>query len=239
MDKDRFKLGLEKRKATLGAVYVEKNLAAADDLTRPFQEMITRSGAFWAAMLPFRLRSIPRSAPARRTRCWPRSPLRAEGYRTHSAKIGGTDAAADIARIEALEAVRPAGEDLTFDVNRAWTPSVAVQVLNSIRARGWIERPCETLEQCARVPQPILLNECLLSFDDHLAAWRCDACEGIKVNRLGGLTRARQERDLGLALGWRMWRTSAARRSPTPPRSISPPRPLLSTASPAGWASAT
>ena len=36
-----FEKGLEQRKATLGAEYVEKNLAAADDFTRPFQESMT------------------------------------------------------------------------------------------------------------------------------------------------------------------------------------------------------
>ena len=36
-----FETGLAQRKATLGADYVEKNLAAADDLTRPFQEAMT------------------------------------------------------------------------------------------------------------------------------------------------------------------------------------------------------
>lgn len=36
-----FDKGLEQRKATLGAEYVEKNLAAADDFTRPFQEAMT------------------------------------------------------------------------------------------------------------------------------------------------------------------------------------------------------
>ena len=34
-------LGGEQRKATLGAEYVEKNLAAADDFTGPFQEAMT------------------------------------------------------------------------------------------------------------------------------------------------------------------------------------------------------
>ena len=41
MDTQRFETGLQQRKATLGAEYVEKNLAAADDFTRPFQEMMT------------------------------------------------------------------------------------------------------------------------------------------------------------------------------------------------------
>ncbi len=41
MDDDLFEKGLAKRKATLGAAYVEKNLAAADEFTRPFQEAMT------------------------------------------------------------------------------------------------------------------------------------------------------------------------------------------------------
>ena len=41
MDNDLFEKGLEMRKGTLGAEYVEKNLAAADDFTRPFQEAMT------------------------------------------------------------------------------------------------------------------------------------------------------------------------------------------------------
>lgn len=41
MDKTRFELGLTQRKAVLGAEYVEKNLQAADDFNRPFQEAMT------------------------------------------------------------------------------------------------------------------------------------------------------------------------------------------------------
>ena len=40
-DEDLFLIGLEQRKATLGSKYVEKNLANADDFTRPFQEAMT------------------------------------------------------------------------------------------------------------------------------------------------------------------------------------------------------
>ncbi|WP_019673759.1 carboxymuconolactone decarboxylase family protein [Psychrobacter lutiphocae] len=41
MDKQRFELGLSKRRATLGAEYVDNNLQAADDFNRPFQEAMT------------------------------------------------------------------------------------------------------------------------------------------------------------------------------------------------------
>lgn len=132
------------------------------------------------------------------------------GYRTHSAKIGGDDPAADIGRIEAISAALPTGEKVTFDVNRAWTPGIALQVLNSVVARDWIEQPCETLDLCARVaarvPQPIMLDECLQTFQDHLEAWRLGACQGVKVkpNRVGGLTKARQIRDFGVSVGWQM-----------------------------------
>ena len=41
MDEELFKKGLEKRKATLGKEYVEKNLEKADDFTLPFQQAMT------------------------------------------------------------------------------------------------------------------------------------------------------------------------------------------------------
>lgn len=132
------------------------------------------------------------------------------GYHTHSAKIGGNDPTTDIARIEAISASLPAHENVTFDVNRAWTPSTAIQVLNSVNAQNWIEQPCETLDQCAhvarRVQNPIMLDECMHTFGDHLDAWKIGACEGVKVkpNRVGGLTRARQIRDFGISVGWQM-----------------------------------
>ena len=134
----------------------------------------------------------------------------ADGYRTHSAKIGGTDPDLDIDRMNAISAALPAGENVTFDVNRSWQPGTAIRVLNSVVSRDWVEQPCETLDQSAavamRVPQPIMLDECMHSLQDHLDAWRLGACQGVKVkpNRLGGLTRTRQVRDLGVALGWQM-----------------------------------
>ena len=41
MRQDLFETGLKQRKATLGDEYVEKNMTAADDFTRPFQEAMT------------------------------------------------------------------------------------------------------------------------------------------------------------------------------------------------------
>ena len=132
------------------------------------------------------------------------------GYRTHSVKLGSMDVALDIARIKAVDAAVRPGDNITFDANRGWTPSVAIEVLNNTRTSHWVEQPCETISQCAhvasRVQNPILLDECLNNFEDHLQAWKLGACEGAKIkpNRLGGLSKARQARDFGVAVGWRM-----------------------------------
>lgn len=134
----------------------------------------------------------------------------AKGYTVHSAKVGGDDPSVDIERIETISAGLPPGHRVTFDVNRAWTSGVAVEVLNSVKARDWIEQPCETLDQCAhvaaRVANPIMLDECMHTFTDHLEAWKRGACEGVKVkpNRVGGLTKARQIRDFGVSVGWQI-----------------------------------
>lgn len=61
MDKERFDLGLKQRRNTLGAEYVDRNLAAADDFNRPFQEMMTEWcwGFGWGDdAIPVRTRSL-------------------------------------------------------------------------------------------------------------------------------------------------------------------------------------
>ena len=47
--------------------------------------------------------------------------------------------------IEVVEAARRPGERTTYGVNRAWTPAMAVEVMNIVPAREWFEQPCETL----------------------------------------------------------------------------------------------
>ncbi|MDP3098461.1 MAG: 4-carboxymuconolactone decarboxylase [Syntrophales bacterium] len=49
MDKKRYEEGLAVRKAVLGAEHVEKSLRAADEFTRPMQELVTEYcwGEIW------------------------------------------------------------------------------------------------------------------------------------------------------------------------------------------------
>jgi hypothetical protein len=51
MDKERFDKGLAVRKEVLGAEYVDKALAQADDFSKPFQELLTEYcwGACWGS----------------------------------------------------------------------------------------------------------------------------------------------------------------------------------------------
>jgi 4-carboxymuconolactone decarboxylase len=61
MNDDLFQRGLEIRKSVLGAEYVEKAIAAADDFNRPLQELVTEYcwGAVWGREeLPKKTRSL-------------------------------------------------------------------------------------------------------------------------------------------------------------------------------------
>ena len=61
MKQSTFERGLEIRKEVLGAEHVERSLAAAEDFSRPFQELITEYcwGAVWGRPgLPRKTRSL-------------------------------------------------------------------------------------------------------------------------------------------------------------------------------------
>ena len=61
MDRKLWEKGLEARKSTLGAEYVDKSLATADDFNKPFQDMLNEFcwGAIWGdPTLPPKTRSI-------------------------------------------------------------------------------------------------------------------------------------------------------------------------------------
>ena len=61
MDDELYERGLEIRKAVVGAEYVEKSIAAANDLTKPLQDLVTTYcwGAVWGREeLPRKTRSL-------------------------------------------------------------------------------------------------------------------------------------------------------------------------------------
>ncbi len=136
---------------------------------------------------------------------------REKGYKIHSAKVGGSDVDTDMARIKALLADSPAGDTITFDVNRAWLPSEAIVVMNATEdTRAFFEQPCETLDQCRQVRElthhPIIIDESIQSFQDLLLAQRDNVAQaiGLKVGRVGGLSKAKMMRDFCVATGIKM-----------------------------------
>jgi len=70
---------------------------------------------------------------------------RERGYVAPSVKIGG-DVRRDIARIKDVEAQRPDGEIILYNVNRGWSRAQALQVmLATSDLCVTFEQPCETL----------------------------------------------------------------------------------------------
>ena len=152
--------------------------------------------------------SIATDTPARMLADMQR--YRDRGYRRHSVKIGA-DTTLDIERIRYLEAKRNEDERIYYDVNRAWLPAEAIEVMNAVRDLPVvIEQPCETLEQCAvvraRTLQLISIDERLETPADmqHIIASGIAEIVNIKINRCGGLTKSRRIRDAALSAGIRM-----------------------------------
>ena len=132
---------------------------------------------------------------------------RARGYVAHSVKIGG-DVARDIARVRDVEGFRRPGEIMLYDVNRGWTRQQALRVMRATEdLHVMFEQPCETLDDIAAIrPQhgaPVSVDESLVTLQDAARIARDGLAEvfGIKLNRVGGLTKAARMRDLALAHG--------------------------------------
>jgi L-alanine-DL-glutamate epimerase-like enolase superfamily enzyme len=132
---------------------------------------------------------------------------RAEGYRRFQLKVGG-DPDVDIARIRAVRAVLEPADALVADANTGWLPHQAARV---VRAVGdvdvYIEQPCATYEECLsvrrRTSHPFVLDETIDGMGILLRAAGDLAMDivNIKISKFGGLTRARQARDLCVSLG--------------------------------------
>lgn len=132
---------------------------------------------------------------------------RDRGYIAHSVKIGG-DVDRDVARIRDVEAMKRPGEIILYDVNRGWSRQQALRVMQATEdLRVVFEQPAETLDDIAAIrplhAAPVSLDECLVTLRDATRAARDGLAEvfGIKLNRVGGLTRAARMRDVALAHG--------------------------------------
>lgn len=132
---------------------------------------------------------------------------RNRGYWVHSVKVGG-DVERDIERIHHVETFRTPDERILYDVNRAWTRQQALRVMKATEDLGvMFEQPGETLDDIAAIralhAAPVSVDESLVTLQDAARIARDGLAEvfGIKLNRVGGLTKARRIRDIAMAHG--------------------------------------
>jgi L-alanine-DL-glutamate epimerase-like enolase superfamily enzyme len=132
---------------------------------------------------------------------------RAEGYRKFQLKVGGA-VEDDVARIRAVRGKLKPGDVLVADANTGWLPHQAARVVRAVREVDvYIEQPCLSLDECLairrRTDHPFVLDESIDSLEALLRAQRENAMDvvNLKISKVGGLTRARQIRDLCVSLG--------------------------------------
>ena len=132
---------------------------------------------------------------------------REEGYRRFQLKVGG-DPDTDIERIRQASAQLQPGDKLVADANTGWLKHEAMRVVEAVRDIDvYIEQPCLRYEDCLSVRQhtnlPFVLDEVIDGMPEILNASHDLAMDvvNIKISKFGGLTRAKQARDLCVSLG--------------------------------------
>lgn len=132
---------------------------------------------------------------------------RGEGYRRFQLKVGG-DPDVDIQRIREVASGMEPGEKLIADANTGWLMHEAARVVRGVDdVDVYIEQPCLTYEECLsirrRTSHPFVMDESIDGLTPLLRGYRDDALDvvNIKISKFGGLTRAKQARDLCASLG--------------------------------------
>lgn len=132
---------------------------------------------------------------------------RSEGYRRFQLKVGG-DPDVDIERIRAVRAALQPGDKLVADANTGWLRHEAMRVVAAVKEVDvYIEQPCQTYEECLSIRRhtdhPFVLDENVDSLAMLMQGHHDLAMDvvNIKISKFGGLTKARQARDLCTSLG--------------------------------------
>ena len=124
------------------------------------------------------------------------------GYTKFQLKVGGRPQD-DIERIHAVADLLTDDEVLVADANTGWRVDDALRVVNAVRDRDvYIEQPCRSYEHCLTVRHktalPFILDENITGIDALIRGHTDGAMDviNLKISKVGGLTRARQIRDL-------------------------------------------
>jgi L-alanine-DL-glutamate epimerase-like enolase superfamily enzyme len=135
------------------------------------------------------------------------SKYRGEGYRKFQLKVGG-DPDTDIARINAVAKKLLPGDVLIADANTGWTQHQALRVAGAVRDLDvYLEQPCASYEEClavrAHTDRPFILDEVMDRVAMVIQGYTDRAMDviNLKISKVGGLSRARQIRDLCVSLG--------------------------------------
>jgi L-alanine-DL-glutamate epimerase-like enolase superfamily enzyme len=135
------------------------------------------------------------------------SAYRAEGYTKFQLKVGG-DPDTDIRRIREVSSVLQPGDVLIADANTGWTQHQALRVVDAVgNLDVYIEQPCATYQECLVVRRhtrrPFILDEVMDSVTTLIEGVKDQAMDiiNLKISKVGGLTKARQIRDLCVSLG--------------------------------------
>ena len=132
---------------------------------------------------------------------------REEGYRRFQLKVGGCPEE-DIQRIRAVRDILQPSDKLVADANTGWLMHEAMRVVNAVHdVDVYIEQPCATYQQCLSIRRqtrlPFVLDEVIDSIEAILQGAADQAMDvvNIKISKFGGLTKAKQARDLCVSLG--------------------------------------
>jgi L-alanine-DL-glutamate epimerase-like enolase superfamily enzyme len=133
-----------------------------------------------------------------------------QGFRQFQMKVGA-GANEDIERIFAVSEGLHADNVVAADANTGWKQHEAMRVVKAVRdVDVYIEQPCLSYEECLAVRRhtdlPIILDECMDDLRMVMRGYQDSAMDvvNLKISRVGGLTQARQFRDLCAALGFTM-----------------------------------
>ncbi len=132
---------------------------------------------------------------------------RSEGYTKFQLKVGG-DPLDDIDRIRAVAEVLGRDDILIADANTGWTTHEALRVIDATLGLDvYVEQPCRTYEECLTVRRksgrPFVLDEVIEDTGMVVRGFGDGAMDvvNLKISKVGGLTKARQTRDLCVSLG--------------------------------------
>ncbi len=130
-----------------------------------------------------------------------------EGYTKFQLKVGGC-ADEDIERIISTREALSSDNILIADANTGWKKHDALRVVNAISNKNvYIEQPCASYDECFAIRNktslPFILDEVIDNSNMLIKAISENAMDiiNLKITKVGGLTKARNIRDICIEAG--------------------------------------